>query len=122
MPKVDPIPTTPNPEVYRLAAKLINCGSQRFTCTAIYFACKTLKLSDADHAMHLAQYRAAFGPHFYQRISHSEFTGLPFHFGGGICEELYVAHPFWNREKSPERQNYRVLALLFMADILEQGL
>lgn len=120
---------TCNPEVYRLAAKLLsNPGPHQnpFSCIAIQLAADRLKLSLVQRTLAVAQYRAMFGP----VPGKVEFAGwswnwnlntrdFPFASDWRAYHKAEAAHPFWNRSPTPERQEQRILALLLMADICE---
>ena len=78
-----------SPEAYRRAAELIASGTSRFSCIAL------MSVSGSYECRR--QYRMMFGP----------------------LEGNEAPHPFWNKKPTPERRNMRVLALLFMAEIVE---
>lgn len=107
-----------NPEVYRRAAELIASGECEFSCSAVGRAFKALGGRDFDVSMYKAQYSAMFGPWDNPRLRHD---------GGwfSVNDENGVSapgtHPYWNLWPTPGRQEMRMLALLLMADICEQG-
>lgn len=106
---------TPNPEVYRMAAQLMNERTMTFTCVAIGQAALALN----EHvSMHQAQYRAMFGPWLNPEVFSQSFEPDYFRVD---CDEIIPFHPYWNLDSTPLRQEWRTLALLFMADIVEQG-
>lgn len=120
---------TCNPEIYRLAAKLLcnpGPGQSPFSCTAISDAATLLNLSWRQRTMAVAQYQAMFGP----KPGKVEFAGrswnwnlntwdFPFASDWRAYDKAEADHPFWNKSLTPERQEQRILALLLMADICE---
>lgn len=110
----------PKPEVYRRAAQFIANGDMSYTCCAILRATRLLKLSLPAAQMHLAQYKLAFGPYDKNaRIQTLSYNNAAY--VGGFYNDDATRHPFWSKSFSEDRQRWRVLALLLMADIVEQG-
>lgn len=104
----------PNPEVYRLAAKRIAERRNVYTCIAIDDACRLLNV--CDRSMHKAQYTAMFGSHAFGPGVERPYGGRWYAKFGGWFGGY---HPYWNQEPTRKRQKMRVLALLLMADIVE---
>lgn len=113
----------PNPEVYRRAAELVDYSESyleaynRFSCMAIERAMNELGIRDQRRRrMHDAQYQAMFGPYVNPKV---------LTFPGGACvdfDRVRDGHPYWNAGHSEEAQDKRVIALLLMAEICEQGI
>jgi hypothetical protein len=106
----------PKAEVYRLAAKILSDpqSERYFSCSAVSVACDRLGVSYYDKQLYLAQYRAMFGDYVNPSINQA---------GGGAYymkyDRLAYFHPYWNKDKTPERQRMRITALLFMAAMVE---
>lgn len=108
MPSIDP----PDPEVYREAARLIGMKAMTFSCLAIREAEHRSRVTEfavqtKRRAQYERQYTKMFGPK---------------------SPKQRRQHPFWNKcedyflSENPElERECRVLALLLMADICEQG-
>lgn len=110
-------PFQPRPEVYRLAAKLTADNPYSFTCQNLERACKQLGLGADYQAMYSAQFKAAFGAYVPGTVWIKTVDGnSPLSQG---VQTSISDHPFWGREPTPERQQCRTLALLFMANICE---
>ena len=82
-----------DPEVYRKAARRIADGQDQFTCHAVWRAGARGRSGTRGSA-----HREAYIEHFYHPV---------------------WANGFWNKDPTPRRQALRVLALCFMAAIVE---
>lgn len=111
----------PNPEVYRLAARLIDKKQTTFTCSAIRLALQ--QLYGFNHRLDLdnqygGQYRGLFSskksPVLISKLGYARDRN-------GIFISFDPHHPYWNLGYSKERRQQRVLALLFMAEVVENG-
>lgn len=115
-------PTPPNPQVYRLAAQKLAMQEHVFSCMAIRQAGWDLGLYHFYLDLHAAQYEAVFGPEHGEplRVACSLNTGEPYGIVSHRSEHFDDRpHPFWNKTPTPERQQQRILALLFMAELCE---
>lgn len=111
-------PSRPNPQVYRLAAQYICQKTFGYCCPAIKHAAMLDGCNRLERELYVAQFRSVFA------FVHGEPPLVPM-----WCDEVWgdyrdqvcasVHHPFWNKHPAPKRQEMRVLALLFMADICE---
>lgn len=113
-------PTPPNPQVYRLAAERLARGDTTFSCFAIFDAARRLRFSRLESDLHVAQYVAVFGPNHGVAPFAQVYNGTCC--GCGNHQALFRVqsrHPFWNKSRTPRRQEMRILALLLMADICE---
>lgn len=107
----------PNPEVYRLAAEIIQRGEMTYTCFAIGCACNRLRLGNSSRDLHEAQYRAMFGPNHRPVIHKYESPMGPRFDVLGKWDHRRNRHVFWNSGQPMKEE--RMNALLFMAAIVE---
>lgn len=114
-------PTPPNPQVYRLAAERISRGDNVYSCMAIRKAGWNLGMRDLDIDLYAAQFECVFGPEHGQPPIVRGFPSEPDQYPMAERSDKFDdrPHPFWNRKRTPKRQELRILALLFMADICE---
>lgn len=104
-----------NPEVYRRAAELIDSDLVYYSCNAVCKAASKLGYSRRSADYYITQYEAALGnrkdPKIVKDNAYKSFyvTGR------------YVRHPFWNQAFSETRKQYRVHALLLMAELCENA-
>jgi hypothetical protein len=114
-------PAVPNPEIYRHAAELLADGTHAFTCKAIQTAISLAdeKFSIGDLYFYIAQFSAGFEPHRAPKvIAHGQISArAAYAIGSKDCGE----HAFWNKNSTPAGREHRIMSLLLMADMCEQG-
>lgn len=111
-----------NPEVYRLAAELLeervlnSTGMpSHFSCDFIRLAGRELGLDWQGRAGHVTAFTALFGP--WQKFQYAT--------GSSGAADIYPlerkrVHPFWDKPATEERQAQRVLSLLMMAETVSK--
>ena len=107
---------SPDPEVYRRAARKVEKEG--------IHSCPAILDSTPDYATgryYLSQYTKMFGP-YEGDICVGQGRLGDFHYVRGFDIKLRNKHPYWDRTTALlEAQQCRVIALLLMADIVEQG-
>ena len=103
-----------NPNVYIRAAELIASDKENFSCLAIQKAAGLYGFGERTINMYDIQYKAMFGPYRNTeiKIRHDGYPTL-------VADLIIKAnnHPYWNKWNTPERKEYRIQALLLMAEM-----
>lgn len=108
---------TPDPEVYREAARLIQSGHTNLSCLAIDYVVRGIEIDCTTLRQAIER------NYLLSRLSRRYIFQYIQMFGPSV-RDRNIPHPFWNKRpfSSKERnslKNYRVNALLFMAAICE---
>lgn len=107
----------PNPEVYRTAAAYIASKRADYSCAAVSLACDHFRLTYRELRMHRLQYYAALGC-YPGRVKSISVDSL-LDYDPTLGPVPWFDHPFWNHAShDPECREYRILALLFMAELV----
>lgn len=108
----------PNPQVYRLAAELVETQWRDYSCSAINKAFEILYPYPCGH-IYESDYRVRLQEWVQLRAMYLRQYELMF---GPESRREKAQHPFWDRlacYKGENLHEYRILALLTMADICE---
>lgn len=120
----------PDPEIYRRAAELVATGGEGFTCFAIEKAMRqpTRQTSVDVTSLYKAQYAVMFASHIVKgEVRSTSCWGHPrWGFRTSFKDDFlkdathprFCKHPYWSKAPTKRRQEYRVMALLFMAEMV----